>query len=231
MVQRTTFAFVLLSAASLYLTYTLINLSNSVRAALDAQRITHTTKPVESYCKCRPSILDASQLTISALAFLGRDAPRYLPAEYKQVKMAVEESVHYPIVGAEAEKEWLWTAAVGDNHVRLGPQKRTFAVAMFHQLHCLRGIRESLEVGWGTLSQARQAHIHHCFNYIRQWTLCDGDLTLEPGDFAKRNFTVERHGAVHTCRDWDLAYDYMAERWRDWTKFRIENNIPYHDEE
>lgn len=51
MVQRTIVALVLLSAASLYLTYTLINLANSVRAALDAQRITHTTKPIESYSK------------------------------------------------------------------------------------------------------------------------------------------------------------------------------------
>jgi len=179
---------------------------------LDSQRVTHTTKPIDSY------------------TFLGRDTPPYLPAKHKQVKMVVEESVHYPIVGSTAEKEWLWTAALGDNHVRLGPEKRMFAVSMFHQLHCLRGIRESLEVGWEGLSRARQGHIHHCFNYIRQWTLCDGDLTLEPGDFTKRNWTVERQGAVHTCRDWDLVYEAMADTWKDWTKFRIEHNIPYHDD-
>lgn len=60
MVQRTMIALVLLSAASLYLTHTLINLTNDVRAALDAQRITHTTKPIESYCKYHPFILDPS---------------------------------------------------------------------------------------------------------------------------------------------------------------------------
>ncbi|KAM6498928.1 protein of unknown function (DUF3328) domain containing protein [Amanita muscaria] len=209
--QRTVIALVVLSTASLYLTYTLIDVAKTVKAVLDTRRVLHTTKPLESY------------------SFLGHDRPRYLPAEYQRARMAVEESVHYPIVGPAAKEEWLWTAALGDNHVRLGPEKRMFAVAMFHQLHCLRGIRESLEVGWEALSLPRRGHIHHCFNYIRQWTLCDGDLTLEPGDFTKRNFTVERQGAVHTCRDWELVYDYMAERWKDWTKFRIEHDIPYID--
>lgn len=49
--QRTIVGLVFLSAASLYLTYTLINAANDIRAVLDAQRITHTTKPIDSYSK------------------------------------------------------------------------------------------------------------------------------------------------------------------------------------
>ena len=121
--------------------------------------------------------------------------------------MTVEESTHYGITDPEAEEEWLWTATAGDGHVRIGEENRMFAVAMFHQLHCLRRIRSTLVEGWGNIPEGRKRHMLHCFNYLRQWTLCDADVTLEKGDFAKRNFTAERRGATHTCIDWLPAYE------------------------
>lgn len=153
-----------------------------------------------------------------------------LPIEEKLVKMTVQESVHYDLMAPEAEAEWLWTATIGDGHVRIGKEERMFAVAMFHELHCLRAMRNSIEKGWKTIAHSRQAHILHCFNYLRQWTLCAADVTLEPGDFTTRNFTRSRTGGTHTCVDWVPAYEVMNEKWREWDAFRIAHDIPWHDD-
>ena len=169
-------------------------------------------------------------ILIRQKAFIGSDHPKRLPIEEKLIKMTVQESVHYDIMAPEAETEWLWTATIGDGHVRIGKEQRMFAVAMFHELHCLRAIRGAIEKGWNNTSHARQAHILHCYNYLRQWTLCAADATLEPGDFTKRNFTTERIGATHTCIDWTAAYEMMSEKWSEWDKFRIEHGIPWHDD-
>ncbi|KAH9053135.1 hypothetical protein EDB87DRAFT_1569667, partial [Lactarius vividus] len=43
------------------------------------------------------------------------------------------------------------------------------------------------------LSQAaHEPHEQHCLNYLRQKELCHPDLTLEPIDFATREFEVDR---------------------------------------
>ncbi|KIK02521.1 hypothetical protein K443DRAFT_32177, partial [Laccaria amethystina LaAM-08-1] len=207
-------ALTLLTAASLYLTWTLIALAYDVRALLNMKsRKKYISKPLESY------------------SFVGKDHPKRMPVPEKLVKMTVEESAHSGITDPEAEEEWAWTATIGDGHVRIGGEKRMFPVAMFHQLHCLRRIRSTLVEGWGNIPEGRKRHMLHCFNYLRQWTLCDADVTLEKGDFAKRNFTTERRGATHTCIDWVPAYEYMpAEKWFEWEEFKRVNNIPEHDD-
>ncbi|KAF8902251.1 hypothetical protein CPB84DRAFT_1776311 [Gymnopilus junonius] len=205
----------LLIAASLYLTWSLVALSRDVRALISLKahpRRRHVVKPLDSY------------------SFIGADHPKRLPIEEKLVKLRVEESVHYDILAPEAASEWLWTATVGDGHIRLGKEERMFAVAMSHELHCLRGIREVIENGWDMIGESRQHHILHCFNYLRQWTLCAADATLEPGDFTQRNFTAQRVGATHTCVDWLPTYEMMKDKWLEWDHFRIDHGIPWHDE-
>lgn len=147
-----------------------------------------------------------------------------------KVQITVEESVHFSLANPEAASEYLWTAPYGDNHIRLGPDMRTFAVAMFHQLHCLRGTRAALMQGWGKMRPGAREHLHHCFNYIRQWVLCDADLTLEPGDFTQRNFTTDRFGATHTCTDWQPVYDMVNDRWFKWADYRLAHGVPLNDE-
>ncbi|KAH9051170.1 hypothetical protein EDB83DRAFT_2206435, partial [Lactarius deliciosus] len=67
-------------------------------------------------------------------------------------------------------------------------------------------------------SKRRLPHHQHCLNYLRQQALCHPDLTLEPGDFVRRKFGVDRVGQTHMCRDFDTAWDYNATRrnWLDW---------------
>lgn len=144
--------------------------------------------------------------------------------------MVVQESVHYDVDAPEANTEWLWTNAFGeDGHIRLGQQKRMFSVAMFHELHCLRAIREVMEHGWDSIDNKRQGHIHHCYNYLRQYILCAADTTLEAGDFAERNITTKRTGATHTCVDWRPSYDMMDQKWKEWAAFRASHGIPIHN--
>ena len=56
-------------------------------------------------------------------------------------------------------------------------------------------------------------------NYLRLQALCHPDLTLEPGDFAKRVFDVERDGETHMCRDFETAWDRNTLRWLEWHRF------------
>ena len=164
--------------------------------------------------------------TLRYAAFIGSDHPEHLPISRRRVRMSVEESVHYDVTLPEAALEWLYTAPLGDNDVRLGPDRRLFAVAMFHELHCFRGIREALDGGLANLPALLQGHVNHCFNYLRQWTLCAADVTLEHGDFTQRNFTTQRVGATHTCVDWDPVYDMVGTNWHDWSHFREANGLP-----
>ncbi|KZT04281.1 uncharacterized protein LAESUDRAFT_658080, partial [Laetiporus sulphureus 93-53] len=158
--------------------------------------------------------------------WIGSDYPELFPVDAGPTKLLVEDSVHYSLTAPEAYEEWLWTAPlVGDNHVRLGPEKRMFAVPMCHQLHCLRSIRSALEDGWNSLPPVHQGHIHHCFNYLRQWTLCSADVTLERGDFVARNWTTERTGGFHTCLGWKPVYRAVEQNWLEWEEFRNEHGL------
>ncbi|KAJ3574346.1 hypothetical protein NP233_g1831 [Leucocoprinus birnbaumii] len=201
-----------LGATSLYMTGSLVQLARDLQMVKDLRIRRTMNKP-----------------SLETYSFVGADHPKRLPIQENYVQMTVQESIHYGIEKPEAEDEWLWTATIGDGHVRLGDNKRMFAVAMFHQLHCLRGIRNALAKGWDHLGPSRKRHIHHCYNYLRQWTLCSADVTLEHGDFMQRNFTVERQGAAHTCIDWRPSYELMKEKWVEWEEYRISHGIPWHD--
>ncbi|KAG1732947.1 hypothetical protein EDB19DRAFT_1639969, partial [Suillus lakei] len=144
----------------------------------------------------------------SDLAFIGDDFPESL-LDMGQVRLTVEESVRFAIDLPEAKIEWLSTSPPGTGHVALGAENRVFFVSMFHQLHCLRLFRAAL------IGRNNQEHTHHCLNYLRQWILCQADLTLEAGDFTTRDFKQHRVGATHICRDWSELYDNVSVNWKD----------------
>ncbi|KAH7912739.1 hypothetical protein BJ138DRAFT_1147525 [Hygrophoropsis aurantiaca] len=144
-----------------------------------------------------------------AYTFEGDDIPERLPVNLKLVEMQVEESVHFTL-DSDASHEWWSVSPPGTGGVRFGPDNRVLFVAMFHETHCLRLFRD------GLLGHLDSEHMLHCLNYVRQWTLCHADLTLEPGDFTTRNFTQDRVGATHVCRDWDALYDEVSRNWVAW---------------
>ncbi|KAJ6583268.1 hypothetical protein B0H10DRAFT_1636999, partial [Mycena sp. CBHHK59/15] len=131
-----------------------------------------------------------------------------------RVRMTVEETRSYPIGGGHDSFEmWATTSSKGFGYVRLGNEHRAFAVAIFHQLHCVRLIHAGLT---GRYDAATRSHMHHCLNYIRQMILCSPDLTLEPADVLSRHFEVDRIGATHICSDWSALYAEAGKNWDTW---------------
>lgn len=144
-------------------------------------------------------------------------------ARENKVAMAFEESVRYSLTGAEDEDEWYYAFPIGKGSVRLGSKYRPFFLAMYHENHCLQQFRDAL-ARKQTLPDWN--HIHHCLNYLREWSLCEVDLTLEPGDFAKRDFTLDRSGEVHVCHDWTAVMNAVDADWDKWVPIwkQFQNN-------
>jgi len=145
--------------------------------------------------------------------FVGDDFPTYLPVQVGDIAMKVEESIRFAIDGPETKAEWHSAFPDLRGSLRLGPDDREFFVSMYHEFHCLQQIHETL---LPSRSHIAWYHLQHCFNYLRQWSLCQGDLTLEPGDFAMRNFTEDRSGPIHKCRDWGPAMSAVDANWNAW---------------
>lgn len=130
----------------------------------------------------------------------------------------VQEENKYPVAGLKSDSQWLSLTSSSVGYVRLGSSSRLFMVTMFHELHCLRILNLAFEPSGlqNTPGHIDQAHIKHCFDYLRQMSLCSADLTLEKGDFIQRDFMTENDGELHTCRDWKVVYNVMEENWQHW---------------
>jgi len=171
-------------------------------------------------------------LTWTTLAgMLGDDTPPFSPLTLeRKVEMVVEESVHYAPGTPGGKDEWQYQRGFGfDGAGRLGADNRTFAVSLYHQEHCLLYFHTQLadrrHRSGAAPRQDRSAHHQHCLNYLRQQALCHPDLTLEPGDFATRDFDVDRVGQRHVCRDFETAWDRNTESWLEWYQFRNDNQV------
>ena len=150
------------------------------------------------------------------LAYIGDDYPAYYPIDIPPVYLTPENTIHYQIYTEDAAREWSSIFPQGGGFLRLGPHDRLFGIALFHQMHCLRILRRSLESGdYSRLHPVKQGHIHHCFTYLRQWTLCSADVTLEPAYRAEKEgmwmWAADGVGSVHRCRDWTAVRRYLEE--------------------
>jgi hypothetical protein len=104
-------------------------------------------------------------------------------------------------------------------HPDLAPERSTFAV--FHQLHCLDGIRHAY---WTLLDSAmkgekieesqaphhvRPGHVKHCIELLRAAITCQPDLTIE---VVKDELDgVTGFGTVHECVDWKELVGWTSE--------------------
>jgi hypothetical protein len=121
-----------------------------------------------------------------------------------------------------ADVKWASIVPPHNGMFEMGPNKRVFALAMYHQLHCLQAIRFTYLLIQGDVNvtseraQAAFHHSDHCFEVIREGILCNADITLEssmlgmgpdgqrvPGGFGD--------GAIHRCRDWTQIRRYVME--------------------
>lgn len=167
-----------------------------------------------------------ARATATRAGMLGDDWPPFSPLMLERsIEMVVEESVHYVAGGSGGKEEWRYQRGFGfDGAARLGANNRTFAVSLYHQEHCLLYLHAQL-TDRANNDDGRFAHHQHCLNYLRQQALCHPDLTLERGDFATRDFEVDRVGETHVCRDFETAWDDNTMRWLEWYHFLKESRI------
>ncbi|KAJ7081762.1 hypothetical protein B0H15DRAFT_952783 [Mycena belliarum] len=147
----------------------------------------------------RPERFDDSGFT-----YRDNDYPHQLPLHVPNVALAIEDSERYGLSDLNAYADWRTTDLFprSNGFVKLGPEGRTFGIAMFHQMHCLQRIRSALVQG------DPGHHTRHCLNLLRQTVLCASDTTLDPLNSAKG---TDGLGIVHVCRDWQKVYDFVEE--------------------
>jgi len=119
----------------------------------------------------------------------------------RNAALTFNDTSHY---GLHDVREWESLTPRGNGWVVLEPGPRSYAVTMYHQLHCLNAMRYDLtqsKIGKAPTT-AELRHAHHCYNYIRQGLQCGLDLTLE--------LSYDEMGdTVHVCRDWVQIRTFM----------------------
>ncbi|TFY78125.1 hypothetical protein EWM64_g5885 [Hericium alpestre] len=149
------------------------------------------------------------KLDVEAFTFVGDDFPDYLPIEMGYVR--VERGKEWPPISMPFEE--------ADGSYRIGPQNRTFTIAMFHELHCLDAIEDIIVREEYPPVDLR--HLQHCFNFLRLWGLCEPDLTLESGDFVQQGPFRNLVASTRTCRNWDDLHQELVQNYRKWNDFKV----------
>ncbi|KAJ7780712.1 hypothetical protein DFH07DRAFT_793165 [Mycena maculata] len=140
----------------------------------------------------------------SNFSYKGDDYPHQLPIHIPSVALTIEDSKAYGLSDFKSYADWRTTDLFphGNGFVKLGPEARTFGIAMFHQMHCLQKIRHAIVQG------DPGHHTRHCLNLLRQTVLCASDTTLDP---MTSETGTNGLGIVHVCRDWQKVYDFVEE--------------------
>ncbi|KAJ7586816.1 hypothetical protein C8J56DRAFT_1026516 [Mycena floridula] len=143
----------------------------------------------------------------SSYTFIGVDFPRELPLtdELEYVAMSLQETVRFRLNATDAIDEWRQVMELPIGRVHLGPERRLFNLAFWHQLHCVREMARVITSD----DHSTPEHIMHCLHYMRQGFLCEADGGLEVGDFMMRDFEVDRVADTVVCRDWEKVYNYL----------------------
>ena len=140
-----------------------------------------------------------------------------LELEDKPIRMIIEETVHFNRDVPEGRREWFYnTLPPGSGTYVVGTQHRAMIIGLYHQLHCIDILSNALS----PLNNENWSHVQHCLDYLRMISLCEPNLTLEAGDFTKRNFTEDRIGVEHVCRNWEVVYDAAAENNKKWQEVK-----------
>ncbi|KAF2834033.1 hypothetical protein CC86DRAFT_400598 [Ophiobolus disseminans] len=118
---------------------------------------------------------------------------------------------------SHVQNAWERLYPLGQGHIEhpiLCPDG-TKTLAVYHQLHCLQAIdlyySKQLHTNFNSSRERTfNAHIHHCFDYLRQAIICAADTNLEP--FDSRFYGVQT-AIPKKCRD-IREVNKFAERYR-----------------
>ncbi|KAJ7353531.1 hypothetical protein DFH08DRAFT_805072 [Mycena albidolilacea] len=137
--------------------------------------------------------------------------------DMEAVEIAIQETVRFDLNASSdiADKEW--HSLYGRPYtIHLGPDQRIFALAFYHQFHCLRAMQFAITHPDDATYTVE--HIHHCLNYLRQHLLCAADDEIERGDFLEWGFIPGLLETTRVCRDWDKVNDVIDKALIDFEK-------------
>jgi len=158
----------------------------------------------------------------SKAAYIGKDYPMQLPIKLEPVQVQFDCSVRYSINSSVAEEVWTKSTDIQSGGiVRLGPDRRVFAIAMFHQLHCLDGLSKALR---SKNQIALDGHVGHCLNYLRQVFECLADGTEEP--VVQASMLKSQTCAppfIRECSNWSTLYDFISANYVAFHEFKVKN--------
>jgi hypothetical protein len=184
--------------------------------------------PTRQYCTSHSIYSPTLIINCTTAAYIGDDFPLWLEEDLHPVEMTFAETSRYTLSGPLADAEWD-SIRKGNyqGYLRLGPERRIFAVSMLHQLHCVNTLRRGLTQLDEESQKKNKHHVQHCLSYLRQFFLCAADTTLEPYDYRdpERNFNITvGTGFTRECRDWSRIYDRMDEDANEWMDFANKYN-------
>jgi hypothetical protein len=78
---------------------------------------------------------------------------------------------------SEEQDDWASLVPSTGPSAVLSSDNNTYTLAMFHQLACLRHVRDVYVADTGLDSASL---VNHCLNYMRQAIMCHGETRIEP---------------------------------------------------
>ncbi|KAJ3776385.1 hypothetical protein FB446DRAFT_785198 [Lentinula raphanica] len=152
----------------------------------------------------------------------GESYPVQAPGHFESTTMAFQNiDGEYPLTD---DKKWASIIPPKGGFIRLGPAGASFSIAMYHQLHCVNGIRFAYVAARDGLFkhpedlEAAFQHVNHCFDVLRQSLLCKADTTLIPVGPNKQH--------TRSCRDWNQVREFVDDNQRFWadTPFQLSSH-------
>ncbi|KAG0159721.1 hypothetical protein PDIDSM_7245 [Penicillium digitatum] len=126
-----------------------------------------------------------------------------------------------------------WTRLFKNANIRLKPHelektKRTSVklsdgsgdfygtLDVYHQLHCVRYIREYVHSEYYNLKAtpvSNMDHVDHCIDMLRQIVMCRGDIALTTYKWIP-NYSLPwpDFGLAHECRNWERIDNWASKR-------------------
>ncbi|KAG7098813.1 hypothetical protein E1B28_000718 [Marasmius oreades] len=153
-----------------------------------------------------------------------RDYPIELPVgQIPTVEMTFQESARFGLSDPDSKKNWgvlFNTNSFGLGVQHLGTYHFRYVSSAYHALHCLYTMQ--LDFDKPNHVKEPSSHFVHCMSYLRQIFTCNADMTLEDGDFMRRNLTTDRVSDTRKCRDWRTVKEWVNQNNNEWFVY---NNI------
>ncbi|KAJ7259364.1 hypothetical protein C8J57DRAFT_1185195 [Mycena rebaudengoi] len=198
-----------------------IALDRAVAVAIVAVTTLNASRAVSQWLQNRELRLSLSH--VRNHSYVGEDFPRQLPLSVGHAAMWFNQTNRYYL---NSTSDWKSVLPPGNGWVKLGPENRPFSISMYHQMHCMIGIRHALylsSVGYESEAVAARSHTNHCFNYLQQLLLCRADTTLKRTRVIKLpdgrvGAGASGNGVLHICRDWTQVRHFVEENVAQWPK-------------